>query len=334
MKAQDMNPYRHKFTVLAAGAAILCVSQSAPAQDWPTRPITMVVSFAAGSGSDILGRVLGPRLAELLGRPVIIDNVGGAGGMTGALRVARAQPDGYQFGLGAAGTHAVNQTLYKNVAYNAVTDFAPVALIAEQPVVIIARKDLPPNNLQELSAYAKANQSRMQYGSPGVGSTPHLACVLLNAAMGVNVTHIPYRGAAQAMQDLIAGTIDYECATAAAAIPQIEGKAVKAIAILTKGRSSSLPNLASAHEQGFANFDAGTWYGFFLPKGTSAAIIQKLHNATIATVETPSVNRRMKEVGFDPVARERRSPEYLQKFVESEIAKWAVPIKAAGVTAE
>jgi len=328
-------PNRRQFLHLAAGAVVVsCSPQSALAQDWPTRPLTMVVSFAAGSGSDILGRILGPRLAEVLGRPVIIENVGGAGGMTGTSRVARAQPDGYQFILGNAGTHAVNQTLYKNPPYNAVTDFEPVALVAEQPIVLIARKDLPPNNLQELTSYARANQSRMQYASPGVGSTPHLACVLLNAAIGVDVTHIPYRGAAQAVQDVIAGRLDYQCSTAAALAPQIEGRLVKGIAILTKERSPVLPELPSAHEQGLTNFDTGTWYAFFLPKGTPKNIVQKLHNATAATLDTPSIQQRLRETSFDPVARERRSPEYLKKLVDTEIVKWAGPIKSGGISAE
>jgi tripartite-type tricarboxylate transporter receptor subunit TctC len=294
----------------------------------------MVVAFAAGSGSDILGRILGPRLAEVLGRPVIVENVGGAGGMTGTSRVARAQPDGYQFVLGNAGTHAVNQTLYRNPPYNAVTDFEPVALVAEQPIVLIARNDLPATNLQELASYVRANQSRVQYGSPGVGSTPHLACVLLNHAMGVNVTHIPYRGAAQAVQDIIAGRLDYQCSTAAAVAPQIEGRLVKGLAILTKDRSPVLPKLPSAHEQGLANFDTGTWYGFFLPKGTPKNIVQKLQGATIATLDTPSIQQRMRETSFDPVPRERQSPEYLKKLVESEVAKWAGPIKAGGISVD
>jgi tripartite-type tricarboxylate transporter receptor subunit TctC len=326
---------RRKFLHLAAGAAaLLALPCIARAQDWPMRPITMVVAFAAGSGSDILGRILGPRLAEVLGRPVIVENVGGAGGITGTSRVARAQPDGYQFVLGNAGTHAVNQTLYKKPPYNAVTDFEPVALVGEQPIVLIARNDLPATNLQELASYVRANQSRMQYGSPGVGSTPHLACVLLNAAMGVNVTHIPYRGAAQAVQDIIAGRLDYQCSTAAALAPQIEGRLVKGIAILTKDRSPVLRELPSAHEQGLANFDTGTWYAFFLPKGTPKNIVQKLHSATIATLDTPSIQQRMRETSFDPVPGERQSPEYLKKLVESEIAKWAGPIKAGGISAD
>ena len=182
--------------------------------------------------------------SEILGQQVIIENVGGAGGMTGSARVAKAPPDGYQFVLGNVGTHAQNQTLYKNPLYNAATDFAPVGLLVDLPMVMVARKDLPANNLPEFIAYAKANQAKMQYGSAGAGSPTHLACALLNAAIGVNITHVPYRGSAPALQDLIAGRIDYQCLNAAAAIPQIEGKTAKAITMLTQERSPTLAESA------------------------------------------------------------------------------------------
>src|SRR5438128_1904849 len=209
----------------------------ARAQNWPTKPVTIVVPFAAGSGSDIVGRILAPYIGERLGQPVIVENVGGASGVTGVARVARAAPDGYQVVLGTAGTHSLNQTLYKRLPYNAVTDFTPVALTVEQPVAVIARTDLPINGLQELLGYIKVNHARMQYGSPGAGTTPHLACVLLNTLMGVDVTHVPYRGAAPAMQDLMAGRIDYQCAAFSPVIPQIQSNLVKAIALLKRNRS-------------------------------------------------------------------------------------------------
>jgi len=307
---------------------------SAAAQDWPARPVTMVVSFAAGGGADVMGRILAQRLSELLGQQVIVENVGGAGGMTGTNRVARAAPDGYQLALGSVGTHAYNQTLYKKPLYNAATDFAPVALIAETPQLLVARKDFPAGNLREFIAYAKANQATMQYGSAGTGSPTHLACSLLNAVIGIDVTHIPYRGAAPTMQDLIAGRIDYQCPNTTVALPQIESATIKAIAVLTRERSPILPDLASAYEQGLTDFEASIWYAFFLPKGTPAAIVRKLHDAAVATMETPSVRERLKDIGATVVAPQRRSPEYLQKFVESEIAKWAVPIKAAKITGE
>ena len=315
---------------LMSGAA----SVAAVAQDWPLRPVTMVVSFAAGGGADVMGRILAQRLSELMGQQVIVENVGGAGGMTGTYRVARAAPDGYQIALGSVGTHAYNQTLYKKPLYNAATDFAPVALLAETPQVLVTRKDLPVGNLPEFIAYTKANQAKMQYGSAGTGSPTHLACSLLNSVIGVNVTHIPYRGAAPTMQDLIAGRIDYQCPNTTVALPQIESRSIKAIAILTRDRSPILPDLASTHEQGLTDFEASIWYALFLPKGTPAAVVGKLHDAALATVETPWVRARLKDIGATVVAPERRSPEYLQRFVESEIAKWAVPIRAANITGE
>jgi tripartite-type tricarboxylate transporter receptor subunit TctC len=320
-----------KLLLAVAFAATLAGVGSAAAQNWPTRPVTMVVPVAAGSGIDVSGRILASRLSEILGRQVIVENVGGAGGMTGASRVAHAPPDGYQFVLGTSGEFGINQTLYKKPLYNAVTDFAPVALITTVPLLLVARKDLPASNLSEFIAYSKANQGKMQYGSPGAGNPGHLACALLNAAIGVNVTHVPYRGGGPAMQDLIAGRIDYQCPATAIAIPQIESNMIKAIAILTHDRSPNLPALASAHEQGLTNFEGSNWHAFFLPKGTPAPIIRKLHDATVAAMETPSVQERLKEHGVTVVAPERRSPEYLQKFVESEIKKWAAVIRAAGV---
>ena len=173
--------------------------------------VTLVVPFAAGGPIDTIGRILATRLAELLGQQVIVENVGGAGGMTGTARVAKAAPDGYQVVLGNVGTHAGNQTLYRHPLYNAATDFAPVILVVELPLVLVARKDLPADDLPGFIAYAKANQATMQFGSGGAGSATHLACALLNAAVGIEVTHVPYRGGAPAMQDLIAGRIDYLC---------------------------------------------------------------------------------------------------------------------------
>src|SRR5947208_1809500 len=236
--------------IAATAAALVAAASSATAQDWPTRPLTMVVPFAAGASSDILGRILAPRIAEHLGKPVIVENVGGAGGMNGAARVAKAPPDGYQFLVGSTGTLAINQTLYKNPPYNAATDFAPVAFIADQPIVLLARNDLPVGNLAAFIGYVRANQAKLQFASSGAGTTPHLGCLMLHAAIGVNVTHIPYRGAALAIQDMIAGQTDYQCTVLSPALPQIEGKLVKPLALLSRNRSPSLPTLATAHEQG------------------------------------------------------------------------------------
>jgi tripartite-type tricarboxylate transporter receptor subunit TctC len=265
---------------------------------------------------------------------VVVENIGGAGGMIGASRVAKAEPDGYQFVLGTSGTHASNQAIYAKAPYNAATDFAPVTLIFEMPLVLTTKKDFPTNNLQEFIAYARANQANMQYGSSGVGGTGHLACALLNSAIGVNVTHIPYRGGGPAMQDQVAGRIDYQCPLASIAKPLIEGGQIKAIAVMSKQRSPILPMLASVHEQGLPDFDASAWNAIFLPKGTPAAIVEKLRQAIIATMDTPAVRQRFNELGANMVPPQQRTPEYLQKFVESEIEKWTATVKAANIKAE
>jgi tripartite-type tricarboxylate transporter receptor subunit TctC len=316
-------------TVLAAVLAL-----PALAQNWPTRPVTMVIPFAAGGPTDVLGRVMAERMSQIFGEQVVVENVGGAGGMTGSQRVARAQPDGYTFVLGTVGTHAQNQTLYKRPQYNAATDFQPVALIAEVPLILITRKDFPANTLEEFIAYSKTNQGKMTYGSAGAGSATHLGCVLLNTAMGTNITHVPYRGTGPAMQDLQGGRIDFLCEIVSTALPQIQGGSVKAIATLTRERSPVLPDLPTAHEKGLANFEAYTWNAFFLPKGTPEPITAKLREATVQAMDTPAVKERLQGLGAMLVAPERRTPEYLARFVQSEIEKWAAPIKTSGVSVE
>jgi tripartite-type tricarboxylate transporter receptor subunit TctC len=321
-----------RIRIIAVLAALAAMNAPAGAQEWPTRPVTMVVPFAAGGGFDVMGRVFAQRLSETLGQPVIVENISGAAGIVGTNRVARAAPDGYTFLLGSVGTQAYNPALYKKLPYNPAVDFAPVALFAEQPMMLITRKDFPASNLQEFIAYVKANEAKLQYGSAGVGSTTHLSCALLNAAAGINITHVPYRGGGPAMVDLMAGHVDYMCANSVSAIPQIASKTLNGIAILARSRSPLLPSLATAHEQGLTNFEAVTWTAFFMPKGTPAAIVKKLNDATIEAMNNPAVKDRMQDLGVATVAAERRSPDYLQKFVESEIAKWAAAIEAAGIS--
>src|SRR5262245_16596170 len=223
-----------RFVGAAAFALVLplCVQ----AQDWPTRPVTVVVPYAAGGPVDTVGRIMAARLSEILGQQVIVENVGGAGGMTGSNRVAKAAPDGYTVLLGGLSVLAQNQSLYKHPLYDAATDFTPVVLFADSARILITRKDLPVNSLSEFNAYVKANQQKLQYGSAGAGSGMHVCAILLNMAIGANVTHVPYRGSAQAMQDMLAGRIDYSCEQISTAFPQIQSGAVKAIATLGPGR--------------------------------------------------------------------------------------------------
>lgn len=315
-------------------ASIIALSlMTAPilAQDWPTRAVTMVVPTTAGGAPDLLGRVIASRLSELLGEPVIVENVAGAGGMIGAARVARAPADGYQVLIGTLGTQAQSQTLHKSPPYNAATDFTPVALLWQVRFILIARKDLPADNLQGFIAYAKAHQAAMHYGSGGVGSPSHLACALFNARAGIAVTHVPYRGVGPVIRDLIAGRIDYLCPSATAAAGYIESKQVKAIALLSQDRSPLMPAYPSAGEQGLADFEDTGWSGLFLPRNAPPPVVRKLNAAVIATLETPTVQTRFKKAGAEIVAPGRRSPQYLQQFVESETRKWAAVIKAAGI---
>jgi tripartite-type tricarboxylate transporter receptor subunit TctC len=318
----------------AALAGLMASSLSAGAQNYPERPITMVIPFAAGGPTDVLGRVMAQRMGEILGQTVIVENVGGAGGMTGSARVKAAAPDGYSIVLGTVGTHAQGQTLYKKPAYDAIADFTPVGLIAEVPIALIVRKDLPANNFQEFVTYSKANATKMTFGSAGAGSATHLGCVVLDSAMGTKITHIPYRGTGPAMQDLVAGRIDFLCEIISTAKPQIDGGAVKALAIMTSTRSAVLPNLATTAEQGHKGIQAYTWNALFLPKGAPDAVVKKLNSAMIEAMNTPAVKERLEGLGATIVSADRRSPEYLVGFVKSEVEKWAVPIKASGVTAD
>jgi tripartite-type tricarboxylate transporter receptor subunit TctC len=322
-------------TIVAAVIAVLLAPLgTAGAQDWPARPVTLVVPYAAGGPVDTIGRILAARLSEVLGQQVVVENAGGAGGMTGASRVAKAAPDGYTVLLSGSAVLAINQTLYKKPLYNAATDFEQVALFADSARVLIARKDLPANTLPEFVAYAKANQAKMQYGSAGAGSGMHVCAVLLDAAMGTKITHVPYRGAGPAMQDLIGGRIDFIAEQISTALPQIQGDAVKAIATLGLDRAPGLENLPTAQELGLPGLDCGSWASLSLPKGTPDAIVRRLAKASNDAVETPAVRERFKSIGVTIPAAERRTPEYLAKFVPSEIERWAAPIKASGASAD
>jgi tripartite-type tricarboxylate transporter receptor subunit TctC len=317
---------------LTFSATLPTATVPATAQSWPTRPVTMVVPFGAGGATDVMARVLAPRLSELLGQQVIVENVGGAGGMTGAARVAKAPPDGYQFVLGNAGTQAISQTLYKQPPYNSVIDFVPVGVVAQSFFILITRKDLPATTLPQFIAYAKANHAKMQYASAGVGSTSHMVCVLLNTAMGADITHVPYRSTTIAMPDMMAGRIDFICDAVETAAQQIQGNTVKAIAILAPSRSPALPDLATAAEQGVPGLAVSGWYGLFLPRGTPEAIARRLSSAASAAVDTPSVRERIEGVGINMVPAEQRTPEFLARFLPAEIEKWAKPIRASGLS--
>ncbi len=320
--------------LLAGAIALGLTGGAAQAQelDWPSRPITLVVPFSAGGSSDAIGRIVADGIGSNLHQTVVVENIAGTGGLQGGLRVARAAPDGYQFVIGNVGTFAQSQWLYKKPLYDPIKDFAPVGLLTDEKLVLVARNDFPADDLPQFIAYTKAHQTELHFSSSGVGGSNHLACMLLNSAIGIDVTHVPYRNVVQGLQDVMAGRMDYDCLSLPLALPQIAAKTVKPIAILSKHRSSSLPTLASADEQGLAGFDVPSWYAFFLPAGTPPAIVQKLNRATIAALDMPAVQQRLKHVGGEAVAPERRSPEYLAQFLAAEIKKWEAPIKASGIS--
>ncbi len=317
---------------IASLLAAICAVGPAAAQDWPTRPVTMVVPFPPGGGTDVLGRIIGQRLSEVLGQQVIIENVGGAGGMIGSNRVAHATPDGYEFVLGSR-ADAINQTLYKHPLYNLKADLAPVVLVADQPMAMIARPDLPVDGLQNFIAYVKQNQAAMHTGSAGIGSTGYVDCALFNQAIGVKVQDIPYRGGGPALQDLIAGRFDYFMTLSPTAVPPIQSHLVKGLAVFRRERLPSLPSLPTASEQGM-DFEASTWFAFFFPKGTPDAIIKKLHDATVTAMEMPVLQDQLAATGTFVVPAERRSTAYLQSIIGPEIEKNGAPLKAAGMSIE
>jgi tripartite-type tricarboxylate transporter receptor subunit TctC len=306
----------------------------AKTQEWPVRSVTMIVPYAAGGPVDTVGRILAARLGEVLGQQVIVENVGGAGGMTGSSRVAKAAPDGYTFLMAGTSVMAMNQTLYKKPLYDTANDFTPVTLVTDSARVLITRSDFPAATLPEFVAYAKANAGKLQYGSAGAGSGSHVCAILLDAAMGTRITHLPYRGSAPALQDMIGGRIDFMCEQISTALPQIEAKMVKAVATLGLDRAPGLEDLPTAKEQGIDGLDCGAWGAFMFPKGTPDAIVQRMARAANETVETTSVRDRLKAIGVTIPARERRTLDYLAKFIPSEIDRWVAPIKASGVTAD
>jgi tripartite-type tricarboxylate transporter receptor subunit TctC len=320
-----------KLARILVAAALAALTIPASAQDWPTRPITLVVPFAAGGGVDSSARLQALALGDVLGQTIVIENVGAAAGTVGSARVAKAAPDGYTMLIGNSGTHVYSQSLYKRKPYDAAADFEPVGMITESPRLLVARKDLPVNNLQELIAYMKANQDKMQYSSAGVGSGTHLPCALLNHTLGVNITMVPYRGESPALQDVIAGRIDYMCTTIQSGAVQARQGAVKGIAVMAPQRAAIIPSVPTTGEQGLKGVEATVWNGFFFPKGTPKPIVDKVHRGIETVIARPDIKQKMEALGLEILPPERRTPEYLAKFLNEDIARWAVVIKAAGI---
>jgi tripartite-type tricarboxylate transporter receptor subunit TctC len=315
---------------LIGAAALLMLPNTAFAQDYPTRPVSMVVAAAAGGPIDVFTRILAERMSPILGQRVIVENVGGGGGTLGGQRVAKAEPDGYTTLLGTVATHANPQLYGDKPLYDPLNDFTPVALIAEIPLVVIVRNDFPANTFQEFMTYAKANSGKLNYGSAGVGSASHLGCVMLDQAMGTNAQHVPYRGTGPAMQDLIGGRIDFLCDIAVTAVPAIKGGTVKGLATLAGRRMAMLPDMPTAAESGLPTLRAYTWTALFLPKNTAPAIAAKLNAATVEAMNGPGLREQLNDLAATLVTPERRTPAYLTGFVKSEWDKWGAAIRAGG----
>jgi tripartite-type tricarboxylate transporter receptor subunit TctC len=317
--------------ICVALCALAGLISPASAQTWPTRPVTVVVPFAAGSSTDTAARILSVGMSEALGQQVVVENIGGAAGMTGTIRIARAAPDGYQLLFGTVDTIAIAPALQKKPPYDSINDFVPAGMVVEQPIVLITRKDLPVSSLAEFAAYAKANHAKMQFGSAGVGSGSHFSCAKLNAGIGIDPIHVPYRSSGLAAQDLMGGRIDYVCALGATAMAPIESGQAKAISVLTAERSPLFPKLATSREQGLAGVDSYFWSGFLFPKDTPAAVVQTLYEAANRTLESAITVDRLRKAGIEPIPASRRSPGYLREFLPSEMKNWADQVKASGI---
>lgn len=319
---------------LALGlAGALTLAMGASAQTYPARPITMVVPFAAGGPTDTVARLIGQSMTQTLGQQVVIENVGGAGGTLGAARVAKATPDGYTILLHHIG-HATSATLYRKLPYETIGDFEPIGLVTDVPMTIIAKKDLPPNSFQELVAYMKANKDKVSLANAGVGAASHLCGMLFQSAIQTVVTTVPYRGTGPAMNDLTGGHVDVMCDQTTNTTGQITAGAVKAYAVTSAARLSNLPNLPTVGEAGMPQLEVAVWHGMYAPKGTPKAAIDRLTAALQTALQDATVKTRFADLGTEPVALARATPDALRTHLKAEIDRWAPIIKAAGEYAD
>lgn len=303
------------------------------AQTAPSRPITLIVPFAAGGPTDVIGRIIADSMSRTLGVAVIVENVAGNSGVTGVTRAARAVPDGATLVVGNMGTHAAAVSLQANLPYDPNRDFAPVGLIASTPMLLLASPKVPARDLGQFIAHVKANATRLNFGTAGVGATSHLACAMFNALIGVEVTHIPYRGTAPVLSALISGEIDYGCDQTAGALPQVLAGTVKGMAIATRTRSPAAPNLPTSVEGGLPDFQATAWNALFAPRGTPPAVMARLTVALHTALADPAISARLMELGADLPSPADREPAALTALVGAEIDKWGGIIREAGIAA-
>jgi tripartite-type tricarboxylate transporter receptor subunit TctC len=321
---------RFAAATVAGVLGLVLATGGAAAQNYPTRPITLIVPFAAGGPTDIVARIVGEHMSRTLGQQLVIENTVGAGGTTASTRAMRANPDGYTIIMGHMGTHAASVALYPTLAYHPLNDFAPIGMAAGTPVLILARKDFPPKDLQDFGAYVKTNVDKLNMAHAGVGSVSHVTCLLLNSILQVKPTAVPYNGTGPAMNALVAGQVDYMCDQIVNAVPQIKAGTIKAYAVGTAERNPALPDVPTAREAGLPEFQASAWNALFAPKGTPSAIVEKLSSALDAALSDERVRARLLELGSDLPGPEKRGPAALTELVSSEIAKWTPVIRAAG----
>jgi tripartite-type tricarboxylate transporter receptor subunit TctC len=327
-----MTTKRGFLLALAASASIGAICP-AFAEVYPARPITIVVPFPAGGPTDTLGRILAEPMRASLGKPLTIENVTGAGGTIGVGRVAHALPDGYTIALGIWSTHVANAAIY-TLNYDVVKDFEPIGLLANTPVLILAKNAVPANDLTGLIAWLKANPDRALFGTAGVGSPPHIAGVLFQQISDARFQFVHYRGSAPSMQDLVAGQINITNDAPAISLPQVRAGSIKAFAVTARSRLASAPDIPTVDEAGLPGFYFTAWAAFFAPKGTPKPIIDKLNAATVDALAAPEVRARLADLGFELFAREEQRPETLAAVQKADIEKWWPIIKAAGIKPE
>ena len=306
---------------------------AAPAQTYPTKPVTLVVPFAAGGPTDIVARMLVERMKTPLGQPIIVENVGGAAGSIAVGRVARAPSDGYTLILGIWGTHVVNGAIY-DLPYHVLNDFAPIGMLAVNPAIIVTKKEIPADDLKGLIAWLKANPEKASQGTSGVGSAGHVAGVFFQSMTGTRFQFVPYRGLAPAMQDLVAGQIDMMIDIPASSLPQLREGRIKAYAITAPARLASAPEIPTVDEAGLPGLYVSVWYALWAPKATPMDIVAKLNAALVEALAEPAVSQRFTELGLDIPPRIQQTPDFLAAHHRAEIEKWWPIIKAAGIRAQ
>ena len=322
-----------KFWTAVAAVASSLIAAPANAQSYPSRPITLVVPFAAGGPTDTIARIMADRLRTALGQTVVVENTTGAAGTIGVGKVVRAAPDGYTVLIGHWSTHVVNGAIYP-LTYDLLNDFAPISLIASNPQLLVAKKNVPAKDLKELIAWVKANQDKVSAGTAGVGAASHVSGVYFQTVTGTKFTFVPYRGTGPALQDVVAGNLDLMFDQAASALPQVRNGNVRAFAVTSKTRLSSAPDIPTVDEAGMPGFYIAVWHALWLPKGTPQDIVMRLNAAVREALADPAVRQRLVELGQDIPAADQQTPEALYAHHKAEIEKWWPIIKAAGIKAE